>query len=408
MLTIADQIAQELQVTAKQISAAISLLDEGATVPFIARYRKEVTNGLDDNHLRHLEQRLGYLRELAERRKVILTNIEQQGKLTAELAQKSNDADNKTRLEDLYLPYKPKRRTKGQIAIEAGLAPLAEKLFNDWHTNPEQAAREFINAGSDFKDTESVLEGATAILIEQFAEDATLLEKLRRHLLKHAHITSQVVKAKQEDAGKYRDYFDHSEKYSNVPSHRALAMFRGRNEGFLRVTLTPEPANNQMSCEDIIITHYNLALSSQPAAKFLTQVVATAWKQKISKHLYTELLGQLRDKAELEAIGVFASNLKDLLLTAPAGSKVTLGIDPGYRTGCKLAIVDQTGKLLHTATIFPHEPQNNWDKSVRTIVNLCRQHKVELIAIGNGTASRESDKLAAEAIKMLDKSLAEC
>jgi len=402
MLNIADQIAQELKVTPQQVSAAIALLDDGATVPFIARYRKEATNGLNDGHLRELAQRLGYLRELNERRNVILTNIEQQGKLTSALKSEIEQAENKTRLEDLYLPFKPKRRTKGQIAKEAGLAPFAEKIFKDWQVQPESAAKDFLNNEAGFSDVEAVLDGVMAILMEQFGEDAALLDKLRRHLLKHAHITSTVVKSKQSEARKYSDYFEHNERYSSVPSHRALAMFRGRNEGFLRVSLDPEISKNDVTCEDIIMRHYGLSLSSQPAASYLTRTVSTAWKQKLSKHLYTELLGQLKDKAEQEAITVFASNLKDLLLTAPAGSKVTLGIDPGYRTGCKLAIVDQTGKLLHTATIFPHEPQNNWDKSVRTIVNLCRQHKVELIAVGNGTASRESDKLAGEAIKMLD------
>lgn len=402
MSAIAEKIAQELNVNTHQVSAAISLLDEGSTVPFIARYRKEATQGLDDGHLRTLSQRLEYLRELEERRHLVLTNIEQQDKLTPQLRQAIIDADNKTRLEDLYLPYRPKRRTKGQIAIEAGLEPLATTLFQQWQITPELEAEQYINTAAGFENTDKVLEGVIYILIERFTEDAALLAKLRRLIAKQAHLKSKVIKKKEREGAKYRDYFEYSEKIVRIPSHRALALLRGRNEGFLSLSLEVDPQqenNSNCSAEQIITEHYQLNLSTQPAAKFLTKVVHMAWKVKFSQSLETEFLGTLRDKAEQEAIVVFANNLKDLLMAAPAGPKVTMGIDPGFRTGCKIAVVDATGKLLKTATIFPHEPQNNWNKSVRTLVNLSRQYHVELIAIGNGTASRESDKLAAEVVK---------
>lgn len=414
MLTIAEQIAQELNVNAVQVNAAITLLDDGSTVPFIARYRKEVTQGLDDNHLRHLSKRLNYLRELAERRQVILVSIKQQNKLTPELEQQLNQADNKTRLEDLYLPYKPKRRTKGKIAIEAGIKPLADKLFNNWQLSPEQEAQAFINLEAGFKDEKSVLEGASYILAERFSEDATLIDKLRRHLLKQAHLTSKLVKGKDNAAAKYRDYFTHSEKLKAVPSHRMLAMLRGRNEGFLQLTIDVDPGQEPSlfsSAEYIIIEHLSLRClatnnphdNQKAAARFLTKVVQLTWKAKLHVNLSNELITSLREQAETKAIDVFSKNLADVLMAAPAGPKVTLGLDPGLRTGCKLAIVDGTGKLVQTATIFPHAPQNHWEKSLRTIANLCRQHKVELIAIGNGTGSRESDKLIAEVIQSFKK-----
>jgi len=406
MISIAEQIAKELNVSPTQINAAVALLDDGATVPFIARYRKEATQGLDDNHLRHLDQRLTYLRDLNERRNIIIKNIEEQGKLTPALSNAINAADNKTRLEDLYLPYKPKRRTKGQIAIEAGIEPLANKLYNDWRLVPEDEAASFVNADAGFKEISDVLDGATSILIERFAEDANLLQKLRNHLLKQAHLKSKVVKSKQAEAVKFKDYFEHSERLKSVPSHRMLAMLRGRSEGVLKLSIDVDPHQDEKSyssAHDIITEHYNLRLSGQAAAGFITKVVQSAWKSKLSGTLETELFGKLRDEAEVEAIKVFATNLHDLLMAAPAGPKVILGLDPGLRTGCKIAIVDSTGKLLQTSTIFPHAPQNHWDKSVRTLVNLCQQHKVELIAIGNGTASRESDKLAGEVIQGLEK-----
>lgn len=407
MLTIAEQIAQELNVNAVQINAAITLLDDGATVPFIARYRKEVTQGLDDNHLRHLAQRLSYLRELNNRRQVILISIKQQDKLTIELEKAILQADNKTRLEDLYLPYKPKRRTKGKIASEAGIAPLANKLFNNWQLSPEQEAKAFINEAAGFADVKSVLDGASYILAERFSEDANLLAKLRRHLLKQAYLTSKLVKGQEKVAAKFRDYFAHSEKLRTVPSHRMLAMLRGRNEGFLQLHIDVDPGEDARACssaEQMISEHLTLRCFSQgkkqAAAEFLTKVVQLTWKAKLSISLTNELLTSLRDQAETQAIEVFSNNLADLLMAAPAGPQVTLGLDPGLRTGCKIAIVDGTGKLLHTATIFPHAPQNHWDKSVRTLVNICRQHKVELVAIGNGTGSRESDKLVAEVMQI--------
>ncbi len=406
MISIAEQIAKELNVSPVQINAAITLLDDGATVPFIARYRKEATQGLDDNHLRHLNQRLTYIRDLNDRRNVILKSIEEQGKLTPALSDALNQADNKTRLEDLYLPYKPKRRTKGQIAIEAGIEPLANKLYNDWRLVPETEATAFINVEAGFKEEKDVLDGAMAILIERFAEDANLLQKLRNHLLKQAHLTSTLVKGKAQEGAKYKDYFEHSERLKSVPSHRMLAMLRGRTEGILKLVINVDPQQDSAgysSAEQLITEHYNLRLTGQAGAEFLTKVVRNAWRTKLGLSLETELIGNLREQAEVEAIKVFSTNLSDLLMAAPAGPKVTLGLDPGLRTGCKLAVVDATGKLLHTSTIFPHAPQNHWDKSVRTLVNLCQQHKVELIAIGNGTASRESDKLAGEVILGLEK-----
>ena len=401
MSVIAEQIAQELNVKNSQINTAITLLDGGATVPFIARYRKEATQGLDDNHLRHLAQRLSYLRDLDARRQVILTSIKQQDKLTAELAKLIANADNKTRLEDLYLPFKPKRRTKGQIAIEASIEPLANSLFNNWQLKPEQEALSYLNKSAGFEDVKSVLDGASSILAERFSEDANLLQKLRNHMLKQAHLTSKVVKGQDKAAIKFRDYFDHSEKLKLVPSHRLLAMLRGRNEGFLQLKIDVDPgqeSSSVSSAEQIISEHLTLRLTGQSAASFLTNTVRIAWKTKLSVSLSNELLGQQREQAELQAIKVFATNLTELLMAAPAGPKVTLGLDPGLRTGCKIAIVDSTGKLLHTTTIFPHAPQNHWDKSVRTLDIICRQYKVELIAIGNGTGSRESDKLIAEVI----------
>jgi uncharacterized protein len=406
MATIAELIATELNVKTAQITSAISLLDDGATVPFIARYRKEVTQGLDDNHLRHIDQRLSYLRELEDRRKVIITSITQQDKLTPSLEKELQQADNKTRLEDLYLPFKPKRRTKGQIAIEGGLEPLANNLYNNWTLTPEVEAKAFINNNAGVSDEKSVLEGAIYILIERFAQDANLLQKLRKHLLKQAHLSSVVAKGKQQEGAKYRDYFEHSELLKNVPSHRALAMLRGRNEKILQLSINVDPTQEDghySSAEQIICEHYNLRLTGQAGAEFMTKVVRWAWKIKLSLSLETELLGNLREQAETGAIKVFATNLSDLLMAAPAGAKTTLGLDPGMRTGCKIAIVDATGKLLQTATIFPHAPQNHWEKSLRTLVSLCQQHKVELLAIGNGTGSRESDKLAAEVIQALEK-----
>ncbi|KZN68883.1 Tex family protein [Pseudoalteromonas luteoviolacea] len=401
MSNISARLAQELNASEQQVLAATTLLDEGATVPFIARYRKEVTGGLDDSQLRLLEQRLSYLRELEDRRAFIIKTIEEQGKLTSQLANDITTAASKTELEDLYLPYKPKRRTKGQIAIEAGLEPLAEQLFADPNLYPNQLAEDFINADAGFADTKSVLEGAKFILMERFAEDAKLLAKFRRHITDNAQLQSTVIAGQEDNGSKYRDYFEHNELLSKVPSHRALAMLRARNEGILQLTINPEPTAEDHSqfCAQMIADHYGLSVSGSPASEWLMTVVQWAWKIKLSLHLENEFLGSLREKAENGAIDVFAKNLKDLLMAAPAGPKVTMGIDPGLRTGCKIAIVDATGKLLSTTTIYPHAPQNHWDKSIRTIEQLSRQHKVQLIAIGNGTASRETDKLAAEVLK---------
>ncbi len=401
MSNITQRLATELNAREQQVNAAISLLDEGATVPFIARYRKEVTGGLDDTQLRLLEQRLGYLRELDERREFILKTIDEQGKLTAELSAEIQAADSKTVLEDLYLPYKPKRRTKGQIAIEAGLEPLADALFADPTLDPEQQATPFIDESKGVADSKAALDGAKFILMERFAEDAKLLAKLRAHLKDNAQIEARVIAGKEEAGSKYRDYFEHNELLNKIPSHRALAMLRARNEGFLQLSINPEPSAEDPAqfCAQIIADHYRLAVSGKAASDWLMGVVQWAWKIKIALHLENEFLGSMREKSELDAIEVFAKNLKDLLMAAPAGAKVTMGIDPGLRTGCKVAIVDATGKLIATSTIHPHAPQNQWDKSLKTLEQMCRQYKVELIAIGNGTASRETDKLAAELLK---------
>ncbi|CAM3993584.1 MULTISPECIES: Tex family protein [Pseudoalteromonas] len=401
MSNISARLATELNAQEQQIIAATKLLDEGSTVPFIARYRKEVTGGLDDTQLRLLEQRLSYLRELEERRAFILTTIESQDKLTASLAADINNADSKTELEDLYLPYKAKRRTKGQIAIEAGIQPLADALFNDASLDPEQQAAGYLNPEAGFADEKAVLDGAKFILMERFAEDAKLLAKFRSHISQHGQIEASLIAGQEQAGTKYRDYFEHQEALKKVPSHRALAMLRARNEGVLQLSINPEPSseNPAQMCAVMIADHYRLDINNQAASAWLLSVVQWAWKIKLGLHLENEFLAAMREKAETGAIDVFAKNLKDLLMAAPAGARTTLGLDPGLRTGCKIAVVDSTGKLLATQTIFPHAPQNHWDKSIRTLEQLCRQHKVELIAIGNGTASRESDKLVAELIK---------
>jgi uncharacterized protein len=402
-MMIVEKIAHELQVQAQQVQAAVKLLDEGSTVPFIARYRKEATNGLDDIALRKLEQRLTYLRDLEDRRKVIIKSIEEQEKMTPQLKVSLLDAENKTELEDIYLPFKPKRRTKGQIAIELGLEPLANALFDNPQLNPESEAQAFVKENGDLPDTKSALDGAKYILMERFAEDAQLLQKVRQHLNKHAHIKSQVIVGKEVEGSKYKDYFSHSELLKKVPSHRSLAMFRGRNEKFLQVSLDADPEKDEGDrssyCEQIIAEHFNIKFANRAADTWLASVVQWTWRVKILLHMENELFGAVREQAEQDAINVFAKNLNDLLMAAPAGPKVTMGLDPGLRTGVKLAIVDPTGKVLATSTIFPHVPQNLWDKSLRTLATLCKQHKVKLISIGNGTGSRETDKLAAEMIK---------
>ncbi|QSV14212.1 Tex family protein [Photobacterium ganghwense] len=401
--TINQTIAQELSVRQEQVNAAIALLDDGNTVPFIARYRKEVTGGLDDTQLRNLESRLGYLREMKDRRQVILKSIGEQGKLTPELEAELRAADSKTRLEDLYLPYKPKRRTKGQIAIEAGLEPLADSLWADPSQTPETAAEAFIDADKGFADSKAVLDGARAILMERFAEDAALLEKIRRHLQGQAELTSRVVAGKEHEGAKFKDYFEYNEPLKNIPSHRALALFRGRNEGVLQLALNADPNQEEgvrgSYCEVIIADHYGVKPGTQPADNWRKQVISWAWRIKILMHLETELMAALREKAEDGAMQVFADNLKDLLMAAPAGPRITLALDPGLRTGCKVAVVDQTGKLLDTATIYPHQPQRQVAQSAATVLALIAKHNVDLIAIGNGTASRETDSFVATLLK---------
>jgi uncharacterized protein len=400
---ICNLIASELQVRPEQVVAAVNLIDDGNTVPFIARYRKEVTGGLDDTQLRNLDSRLSYLRELEDRRQTILKSIEDQGKLTAELEKDIQQADSKTRLEDLYLPYKPKRRTKGQIAIEAGLEPLAERLWQHADCDPESEALRYLNSEHNINDTKAALEGARAIVMERIAEDANLLEKIRQHLNRHAHIVSRVVPGKEQSGEKFKDYFEHQEPISKVPSHRALAMLRGRNEGFLSINLNADPAQDEgireSYCETIISQHYNLHLSQAPADNWRKHVMSWAWRIKIAMHMETELMGAMKERAEIEAIEVFATNLNDLLMAAPAGPKATLGLDPGLRTGCKVAVVDATGKVLDTGVIYPHQPQKQYDAALKVIDALVRKHNVDLIAIGNGTASRETDSFAADLIK---------
>ena len=400
-MDINSRIAEELGARPQQVAAAVALLDEGSTVPFIARYRTEVTGSLDDTQLRHLEERLRYLRELEERRGAVLASIEEQGKLTPELAREINLADTKTRLEDLYLPYKQKRRTKGQIALEAGLGELADALFGNPDLTPEQEAERFIDAEKGFADVKAVLEGAKYILMERFAEDADLLAKLREFLKHNATLSARVVPGKENEGAKFSDYFEHDEVLKNTPSHRALAIFRGRNEGILSVSLKvgDETPGSMHPGEGMIGERFGIANGGRAADKWLGEVVRWTWKVKLYTHLETDLLGELRDKAEDEAISVFARNLHDLLLAAPAGPRATLALDPGLRTGCKVAVVDATGKLLETATVYPHAPRNDWDGTLAILAKLCAKHAVDLIAIGNGTASRETDKLAGELIK---------
>ncbi|QID17786.1 RNA-binding transcriptional accessory protein [Nitrogeniibacter mangrovi] len=397
--SIAHRLAEELQVAERQVAATIRLLDEGATVPFIARYRKEVTGGLDDTQLRTLDDRLGYLRELDDRRATILESIAAQGKLDDALRGQIDAADTKQRLEDLYLPYKPKRRTKAQIAREAGLAPLADALLADPTQVPDEAAIAYLNPEAGITDAKAALDGARQILVEQFSEDAELLDALRTHLSAHGRLVSQVVAGKEEDGAKFRDWFDFSEPLKSIPSHRCLALLRGRNEGVLRlsVALPDTPAPGELGpCESRIARQAGIRDQGRAADKWLLDTARWAWTVKISVHLELELMNGVRERAEEEAIAVFARNLKDLLLAAPAGPRATLGLDPGLRTGVKVAVVDATGKLLDTATIYPHEPRRDWDGAIATLAKLAKAHNVELVAIGNGTASRETDKLAAE------------
>ncbi|WP_129775175.1 Tex family protein [Peristeroidobacter soli] len=416
--SIQSRIAAELSAKPEQVVAAVALLDEGATVPFIARYRKEATGGLDDTQLRTLEERLGYLRELEERRAAIIASIDEQKKLTPALRASIEAADTKQRLEDLYLPYKPKRRTKAQIAREAGLDVLAAALLADHSLVPETEAAKYLkpafkNAEGDdnpgVADVKGALEGARTILIEQFAEDAELLNNLRTHLQDNGVVVSTVAEGKEEPAAKFRDYFAYSETIKTVPSHRALALFRGRKEELLKVTLKlpedmqPPPATGPApfnACELKISARFNIADHKKPADAWLLQTVRWTWQVKLAWQLEAELLTALRERSEEEAIRVFAHNLHDLLLAAPAGPRATMGLDPGLRTGVKVAIVDHTGKLLETATVYPHVPRNEWDRTIAHLALLAKKHNVDLVSIGNGTASRETDKLAGELIKL--------
>lgn len=393
MLLISEIIAKELNVKPAQVEAAISLLDNGDTVPFIARYRKEKTNGLDDTQLRNLEERLHYLRELNERREAILKEISGQGKLTPELQAAIEAADNKARLEDLYKPYKPKRRTRGQIAIEAGLQPLAQRLFEDPTLVPEVVAQEYLNAEHNINDVKSALEGARYILMEQFADDANLIGALREHYWQHGVLTSQAKEGQAEAGQKFADYFAFAEKVNIIPSHRALAVLRGRNAGFLQITLEAD-----YPFETDIAAHFAISNQGRAADLWLLDVVKWTWQIKLKIQLEVELITRMRELAEQQAIAVFAANLRDLLMMPPAGMKVTMGLDPGFKTGVKVTVVDGTGKFLAQTTVFPHPPQKQWDVAIQTLVQLCITHKVELISIGNGTASRETDQLAIELI----------
>lgn len=402
-MNITEKIASELNVPAKSVQSAIDLLDGGATVPFIARYRKEVTGGLDDTQLRTLLERLHYLRELQDRKQTVLSSIEEQGKLSEELKQAIDAADNKTLLEDLYLPYKPKRRTKAQIAREHGLLPLAEALLSQPELNPEVVATEYLS--DHVSDAKAALDGARAILMEKFAEEAELMGMLRDKLWREGQIHATVI-AGQEGAGeKFKDYFDHVESLHSIPSHRVLAMLRGRNEGILAINVQYQaddtPITEQSAYEQLIAAQFSIADLGRPADRWLRDTVRLSWRAKIFLSLELEALTRLKEAADQAAISVFAQNLKDLLLAAPAGRLTTLGLDPGIRTGVKVAVVDDTGKLLETTTIYPHQPRNDWQGSLAVLAQLVLRHQVQLIAIGNGTASRETDKLAAELIRSL-------
>ena len=399
---IARLIATEISARPAQVTAAVSLIDEGATVPFIARYRKEVTGGLDDTQLRTLEERLSYLRELESRRAAVLSSIDGQGKLNDELRGKIEAATTKAELEDLYLPYKPKRRTKAEIAREKGLGPLAEAILADRSVAPADRAAAFLN--EQVADIKAALDGARDILVETFAENAALVGRLRGHLKANAMLKAKVAEGKEEAGAKFRDYFDHSEKWATAPSHRVLAMLRGRNEEMLTLDLVvDEDATTPVKpAERIVAEAYDIPLANgAPADGFLLDVARWAWRVKLSLHLTVELMGEMRERAEEEAIRVFARNLKDLLLAAPAGSRATMGLDPGIRTGVKVAVVDGTGKLIATSTVYPFQPRNDVQGAMAELAHLIRRHNVELIAIGNGTASRETDKLAADLIAAL-------
>ncbi|MBS3803882.1 MAG: RNA-binding transcriptional accessory protein [Oleiphilaceae bacterium] len=403
MNSIASRIAQELGVREEQVTATVGMLDDGASVPFIARYRKEVTGSLDDNQLRALEERLRYLRELEDRRVTVIRSIDEQGKMTDELRQDLMGADTKNRLEDLYLPYKPRRRTKAQIAREAGIEPLADTLFEDPGQKPEALAPAYLNPEAGFADAKAVLEGARAILMERFAEDAALLGELRDFIWQEGRLTVSVIAGKETEGAKFRDYFDHVEPLKKVPSHRALAILRGRNEGVLTYSLKVGDADDDRRlphpAEQRIAARWSVRDQGRPADSWLAEVVRWTWRVKLSTQIETDLMAQVREAAETEAINVFAANLKDLLLLAPAGPRPTLGLDPGLRTGVKVAIIDGTGQVVGHGGIFPHAPRNQWDQAIEQLARWSREYKIELVAIGNGTASRETEKLVADLIK---------
>ncbi|WEO94118.1 Tex family protein [Streptomyces sp. FXJ1.172] len=400
--SIEGRIAEELGVRERQVKAAVELLDGGSTVPFIARYRKEATEMLDDAQLRTLEERLRYLRELEERRAAILESVREQGKLTGELEAQIRSAETKARLEDIYLPYKPKRRTKAQIAREAGLQPLAEGLLGDPTVEPLAAAAAFVDAGKGVADPQAALDGARAILTERFSEDADLIGELRERMWVRGRLAAKVRDGKEEAGAKFADYFDFAEPFTELPSHRILAMLRGEKEEVLDLVLEPEePAESPSvpsSYEAIIASKFGIADRGRPADKWLTDTVRWAWRTRILVHLGIDLRLRLRTAAEDEAVNVFAANLRDLLLAAPAGTRATLGLDPGFRTGVKVAVVDATGKVVATDVIYPHVPANKWDEALGKLARLAKEHAVDLVAIGNGTASRETDKLAGELI----------
>ncbi|MET0718020.1 MAG: Tex family protein [Pseudoxanthomonas sp.] len=397
---IARTIAEEIGAQTAQALAAIALLDEGASVPFIARYRKEVTGGLDDTQLRNLEARLAYLRELEDRRATVLDSIGEQGKLTDALRAEIEAADSKARLEDLYLPYKPKRRTRAQIAREAGLEPLADGLLEDPSQVPETFAASFVDADKGVADAKAALDGARAILMERWGEDPALVGELRNWLGEVGVIRARVAEGKEEAGAKYRDYFEHSEALAKIPSHRLLALFRARKEEILYLDLDPgkDAEAGHLYGDGRVALHAGVGDQGRPADRWLLDSCRMTWRAKLHLHLLLDLFGQAREKAEAEAIAIFGDNLKDLLLAAPAGARTVMGLDPGIRTGVKVAVVDRTGKLVATDTIYPHEPRKQWDQSLHALGKLCAQHGVELIAIGNGTASRETDKLAGEVI----------
>ncbi|MFF7144994.1 Tex family protein [Streptomyces nodosus] len=397
--SIEGRIAEELGVRERQVQAAVELLDGGSTVPFIARYRKEATEMLDDAQLRTIEERLRYLRELEERRTAILESVREQGKLTEELEARIRGAETKARLEDIYLPFKPKRRTKAQIAREAGLEPLAEGLLGDPTVEPHAAAAAFVDADKGVPDAQSALEGARAILTERFSEDADLIGELRERMWARGRLVSKVREGKEEAGAKFADYFDFAEPFTELPSHRVLAMLRGEKEEVLDLALEPEePTDDPSSYETTVAHRFGIADRGRAADKWLTDTVRWAWRTRLLVHLGIDLRLRLRTSAEDEAVTVFAANLRDLLLAAPAGTRATLGLDPGFRTGVKVAVVDATGKVVATDVIYPHVPANKWDQAIAKLARLSEEHAVELIAIGNGTASRETDKLATELI----------